>query len=145
MQAYKSLPVFEDVAPALTALQKEHYDLYAFSNGSSEAVSTLLSNAGISNYFKGIVSVETVQQFKPSPRVYQHFNEVTNSSKSTSCLVSGNSFDVLGALSYGMQAVWVRRSPKAVLDPWKIEPNSIISNLTQLQAQIARIRGRAKD
>lgn len=136
MQSYKSLPIFPDVIPALKALQKEHL-LYAFSNGSSEAVSNLLEQAGIANYFKGVVSVESLAQFKPSPEVYKHFNTVTNSLKSNSCLISGNSFDVLGALSYGMPAIWVRRSPTAVFDPWKMEPTSTLGSLNELSSVLS--------
>ncbi len=138
MRSYKTLPIFSDVLPALDALEDEHL-LYAFSNGSSEAVLNLLENAGISHYFKGVVSAEAVSQFKPNPLVYQHFNEVTNSLKSNSFLISGNSFDVLGAISYGMRAIWIRRSPLAVFDPWKIAPTATISNLLELSSCLSKL------
>ena len=48
-------------------------------------------------------------------------------------LISGNSFDVLGALSYGMKAAWIKRSPHSLFDPWELEPNQIASTLLDLE------------
>ncbi len=128
------LPAFDGVAAALQDLEKEDYAKYAFSNGSAQAVSTLLENASITKLFDGVVSVEQTKMFKPSPIVYQHFNTSTNSKKESSWLISGNAFDVMGAISYGMKAVWVQRSVKTIFDPWGIEPTAIISSLSELKA-----------
>ncbi len=72
--------------------------------------------------------------FKPNPIVYQYFNTSTNSKKENSWLISENAFDVMGAISYGMKAVWVQRSAKTIFDPWGIEPTAIISSLGELNA-----------
>lgn len=133
MDAYKVLPAFNDVAAALQGLPYEDYAKYAFSNGSAQAVSTLLENADITNLFDGVVSVEKTKMFKPSPIVYAHFNTSTASKKEDSWLISGNPFDVIGAISYGMKAVWVQRSTNAVFDPWGIEPTAVISDLKELK------------
>ena len=133
MDTYKVLPAFDDVAVALQDLKKEDYAKYAFSNGSARAVSTLLENASITRLFEGVVSVEHTKMFKPNPIVYQHFNTSTNSKKENSWLISGNAFDVMGAISYGMKAVWVQRSAKTIFDPWGIEPTAIISSLSELK------------
>ncbi len=132
MKTYKQLPVFDDVKTTLKDLQKKGYPLFAFSNGSTLAVSSLLKNTGISHFFNGIVSVEAIQMFKPSPLVYKHFNDKTNSLKSNSWLISGNSFDVIGAISYGMCAAWVQRSQESIFDPWDIQPTATVTNLTEL-------------
>lgn len=133
MRAYTVLPAFDDTKAALEGLPKEGFAKYAFSNGSSKAVSTLLENANISNLFDGIVSVEQTKMFKPSPMVYRHFNESTNSKKENTWLISGNPFDVMGAINHGMKGVWVQRSQKSFFDPWGIEPTAIISSLRELK------------
>ena len=51
-------------------------------------------------------------------------------------LVSSNPFDVIGAMSAGMRAAWVRRSPQAVFDPWGIAPSVTVAELTTLAAAI---------
>jgi len=133
MNAYKVLPAFDDVEVALKDLQQEDHAKYAFSNGSAQAVSTLLKNASISNLFDGVVSVEKTKMFKPNPVVYQYFNDSTSSQKENSWLISGNPFDVMGAVSYGMKGIWVKRSANVVFDPWGIEPTATISDLRELK------------
>lgn len=134
LDAYKVLPAFNDVTSALQDLPKEDYTKFAFSNGSAQAVSTLLKNANIATLFDGIVSVEKTKMFKPSPIVYQHFNDSTVSQKENSWLISGNPFDVMGGISYGMKAIWVQRSAETIFDPWGIEPTAVISNLAELKS-----------
>lgn len=134
MDAYKVLPAFDDVSAALQDLPQENFTKYAFSNGSAQAVYMLLKNANITNLFDGVVSVEKTKMFKPNPIVYKHFNDSTDSKKENSWLISGNPFDVMGAVSYGMKAVWVKRSANAVFDPWGIEPTAVISSLGELKS-----------
>ncbi len=132
MEAYKVLPAYDDANMVLKKLANETFAKYAFSNGSSEAVSALLQHARLTPFFDGVVSVEETNMFKPSPLVYEHFCSRTNSKKEDSWLVSGNPFDVMGALSYGMKAVWVQRSPADVFDPWGISPTATVASLAEL-------------
>jgi len=132
MKAYTSLPAFPDVEQALTECRKDGHNVYAFSNGSLKAVQHLLEQAGLSTLFDGMISTEDVKMFKPSPVVYKHFLDATGTKKQSAWLISGNTFDVIGALSFGMHAVWVRRSADAVFDPWEYPPTATISGLTGL-------------
>lgn len=47
-------------------------------------------------------------------------------------LISSNPFDVIGAKVAGLQAVWVRRSPSTVFDPWGINPTLTVESLAEL-------------
>ncbi len=132
MAAYTKLPAFEDVHIALQELEEEGHDIYAFSNGSLEAVQNLLQINGIYKHFKGVVSAKTIQTFKPNPSVYKHFVDQAASTKENSWLISGNSFDVIGALNYGMKAALVKRSDSALLDPWDMKPTAEINSLKEL-------------
>ncbi len=69
---YRVLPAFADVKGSLVGLKGGGVSLYAFSNGTADAVETLLENAGIRSLFDGVVSVDDRQTFKPDPDVYQH-------------------------------------------------------------------------
>jgi 2-haloacid dehalogenase len=140
MDEYSVLPTFSDVEAGLETLKESGHKLYAFSNGSKKAVSKLLSNAKIIDKFDGIISVESVNIFKPSPLVYEYFNKVTNTTKSDSWLISSNSFDVIGAISYGMNSAWVNRSQDSIFDPWGIEPTTIINKLTDLSLKLENIK-----
>jgi len=118
INSYAVLPVFSDVIAALDDLQKADYRLYAFSNGKADAVKALLEHAGILDYFIDIISVDEIRTFKPDPAVYRHLLKRCNSAAESSWLISGNAFDVLGAKSVGLRAVWLQRSPASNFDPW---------------------------
>lgn len=133
MAAYRTLPAFDDVTPALTALQAADVRMYAFSNGRAEAVETLLQSAGIREYFTGVVSVDDMKSFKPNPGVYSHFLRQAQATGENAWLISSNPFDVLGSISAGMRSAWVQRSPDAVFDPWGTEPSLVIRQLTELK------------
>ncbi len=134
MNEYTVLPAFPDVRESLEECRSAGHQIYAFSNGSKRAVKQLIDHAGITELFDGVISTEDVQMFKPSPVVYHHFVEASGADKESAWLISGNSFDVIGASSFGMKTVWVQRSEDMVFDPWEYEPTAVIRNLTELPA-----------
>jgi 2-haloacid dehalogenase len=125
------------VQAGLSQLKEAGYRLYAFSNGSADAVETLLVTAGIRDLFLGVISTDDIQSFKPNPAVYHHFLKESNASESNAWLVSSNSFDVIGAISAGMNAAWVRRSQEAIFDPWGIDPTITVASLLELNDKLA--------
>lgn len=133
--AWTTLPAFADSGAGLAALQQRGAQLYAFSNGSHAAVSALLEQAGLADFFREIVSVEEVGNFKPAPAVYRYLLQRTGSAAQATWLVSSNSFDILGAAHAGLRSVWVRRAATAVLDPWGIDADLQVSDLRQLAEQ----------
>ena len=135
---YKVLPAFDEVKLALTTLQKEGYRLFAFSNGQSSAVENLLENAGIKDLFLGIVSVDDIKTFKPSPGAYAHFLRSADVQGEETWLISSNSFDVTGSISAGMKSAWVQRSTDAIFDPWEIKPTIIVNSLLEFTAKIGK-------
>lgn len=134
LSLYAHLPAFSEVKEALTTLSSKSFELWAFSNGTHAAVTQLLEANELATYFKGVVSVDEVQTFKPSPRVYQHFAQRVGIDIAQCCLISGNSFDVLGAVDTGMSAVWVKRSEQQVFDPWGVDATVKVADLNQLAA-----------
>lgn len=63
--------------------------------------------------FKGLITVQEVELFKPHPKVYYHLAEKVGKSRDdmgSIWLVSGNPFDIVGARAVGMQAAWVDRA-----------------------------------
>jgi len=132
MGEYKVLPSFPECAEAIRTIKSAGHRVYAFSNGSNKAIHQLLSNANILDLFNGYVSLEDISTFKPNPEAYEYFNKKTNSKKEDSWLVSGNSFDVLGAGNYGMKTAWVQRNEKNIIDPWELQPTKIVKNLSDI-------------
>jgi len=136
LDAYKVLPAFNDVTNCLKQINDVDYRLYAFSNGSEEMVESLLTTANIREYFRGIVSVDDIKSYKPDPAVYEYFLSSSEAATDKAWLVSSNPFDVIGAISAGMKAVWVNRFENKVFDPWEIEPTLTVNNLNELKEQI---------
>lgn len=136
LRAFTVLPRFDDVDGCLEEFDAAEFELFALSNGSREAVETLLQSSGIADHFADIVSVEEVRTFKPDPAVYLHFLERARVAAENAWLISGNPFDVIGALATGMRSAWVRRSESAVFDPWGIEPTITVPGLYGLKDTI---------
>ena len=139
MDEYRRLPAFPDVVPALNELRHAGVRLLAFSNGVAQTVHDVLRNAGIRDHFEDIVSVDEVKTFKPDPVVYLHYVRRACASCSECWLISANPFDVIGAVSTGMCAVWVQRDPAIPFDPWELQPTAVIRDLSGLvQAVLER-------
>lgn len=121
MKAYDSLSTFPDVPPALKAIYKEE-DIFpvVFSNGTNSMVTNSINTspdlAPYASVLQDTITVEDVKCFKPAPAVYYHLADtigIFGRSKEDMAriwMVSGNPFDVVGARSVGMHAVWVDRA-----------------------------------
>ena len=141
MARYLYLPAFADAQPGLVALRQAGFRLFAFSMGRLDDVNALLHHAQLRDYFADVISLEQMKTYKPSPAAYRYFVERTATPPADAWLVSGNPFDVLGAVSAGISGAWVRRSPDAILDPWEILPTAIAEDLPGLCAiLVARTR-----
>jgi 2-haloacid dehalogenase len=136
LDAYKTLPAFKDATEGLARARKAGFRLFAFSNGRGDVVEALLAQAGLRDFFLDVVSVDEVKSFKPDPGVYAHFLRRAGAAGSEAWMISGNPFDVLGALGAGMRAAWVKRSPEAQFDPWGIEPTLTVDSLSDLASRI---------
>ncbi len=135
LQSYRRLPAFADVQEGLSKLQGKAR-LFAFSNGRADDVRSLLEQAQINQLFDGVVSCNEVMSFKPNPAVYAHFLRRAACAGSEAWLISSNPFDVIGAVSAGMRAAWVKRAANAQFDPWGIEPTVTLTGLLELADEI---------
>ncbi|CZT08382.1 related to 2-haloalkanoic acid dehalogenase [Rhynchosporium graminicola] len=116
MKAYDSLGTFPDVAPGLQAIASDSsISAYVFSNGTDAMVgSSVKQSPSLSSHasvFKDLITVQDVKAYKPHLKVYEHLlKRVGKEGDAGSVwLVSGNTFDVVGARAIGMQAAWVDR------------------------------------
>ncbi|WP_203142137.1 haloacid dehalogenase type II [Marinobacter mangrovi] len=132
MQAYLTLPAFPDAKPMLAELG-EVYPCYAFSNGSYPALEKVLGHNGLRDYLTGLVSVDDIKSFKPDPAVYAHARRATGAYDQPLCLVSSNAWDVIGARSAGLSAIWVQRDPAVPFEDWGLAPSAVIHSLQGLR------------
>ena len=117
--------LFDDVLPALKALAAR-YPLLAVSNGNAH-----VGRVGLGEYFAHSLSASDFGVAKPDPRIF-HAAAGMAGVAATEVLHVGNdaAMDVLGALSAGMQAVWINR----VGHTWSHETQAhvTVGNLTEL-------------
>src|SRR5947209_6395784 len=67
----RHLPPFPDVKTSLRRLQERGFRLAALSNSGPAALDEQLRTAGLSRFFEPVISVDSVQRFKPAVEPYQ--------------------------------------------------------------------------
>ncbi|WP_301584292.1 haloacid dehalogenase type II [Halomonas alkaliantarctica] len=138
MAVYAELPAFPDVIPALDQLRDAGIRCVAFSNGTQEAVTKLLTRAGVESHMDDVVSVDDVKRFKPDPAVYAYLRTRLEARPEHTWLISSNPFDVIGATHAGLRSAWVRRHSDAPFDPWGGEPDMTVTDLEALADRMSR-------
>lgn len=139
MEEYDHLSTFPDVAPALENLRKRvDVKPVIFSNGTKQTVSNSVSLspnlAPHTALFADLITVESVEKFKPAPEVYEHLATSTNTDKGSIWLVTANPFDVVGATKCGVKAAWLDRNGRGWEDAAapELRPRVIERNLEDL-------------
>lgn len=133
LEKYKSLKAFADVKIGLQKLKEKNHKLYAFSNGLKSDVKSLLKSNDIYDYFDGIVSVDDIKVFKPSPKTYEYFCKSSGSKSKNTYLISSNPFDIIGASSYGLNAFWCQRSKENIMDSWLENDVKVIDKISKIK------------
>lgn len=132
LDRYRRLPAFPEAAAGIEHIRRAGHRIVAFSNGEADAVRAVLANAGLLAMLAEVISVDEVKIYKPAGSVYHHLTARLGSAPLDTWMVSSNPFDVIGAKAAGLRAAWVRRDPRAILDPWGIEPDLRVSDLAEL-------------
>jgi 2-haloacid dehalogenase len=137
LDMYRRLPAFPEVAAGLERIRQSGHRMVAFSNGEVADVRAVLANAALLPMLEDVVSVDEVKVYKPAPSVYRYLATRLGTEMAVTWLVSSNPFDVVGAKAAGLHAAWVCRNPRAILDPWGVEPDLIVSDLVELSERLA--------
>ena len=111
--AWRTMPAFGDVAPALTDLQARGIPLAVLTNGTPSSANAALETAGVRGLLTDVLSVETVRAFKPDPRVYALVTERFACAPHEVVFVSSNPWDAWGAAAFGFRVAWCNRSRSA--------------------------------
>ncbi len=126
--------IFPEVRPALEALREDHV-LVAVTNGNAD-----LRRIGIDDLFDKFVSARTAGAAKPAQKIFDAaVNAGGADAKQTLHVGDHPEFDVDGARSAGLRAVWVNRNGQ----PWPKEysrPDGIVTHIGQLQSLLQAAR-----
>jgi 2-haloacid dehalogenase len=130
MSAWAKPAAYPDVPPALSKLATK-YELAVLSNGTPRSLTDGLAHLGLGGYFRRVLSVDAVRVYKPAPSVYQLVLDQWPVTKAEVLFVSSNSFDVIGAASFGFRVCRVNRR-QLPLDPLGIEPDLTVAHVGEL-------------
>ncbi len=136
--AYLTLAAFPDVKPGLEALKQRGLRLAILSNGEPKMLQAAAQNAGILPLLDRVISVEEVGVFKPSPRVYGLAPERLGVSSAELGFVSSNGWDVAGAASAGLRALWIQRSAAEPPEELGFGAERVVQALTDLSPLLGR-------
>jgi len=131
----RNLDPHTDVVPALDALKDADFRLVALTNSPYRILNAQLSNAGISEYFEQILSVDEVQVFKPHHKVYEMGAEKNGISTKDMRMIACHNWDTTGAMRAGCKAAFVAR-PGMALSKLDEQPDIVANSLTEVAQQI---------
>jgi 2-haloacid dehalogenase len=138
MHAYFHLELFPDVAGGVRDLHL-HMPLAILTNAEPELVLPALAHTGLRERFSAILSADSIRQFKPSAEVYRLGTAHFRCEPAALLFVSGNTWDVAGAVSAGLTTCWVRRDPGAALQE-SYKPRLIVDSLADLPEHLSQLR-----
>ncbi|MDE1953555.1 MAG: haloacid dehalogenase type II [Betaproteobacteria bacterium] len=110
MRTYLTPGAFPDVADALQHLHQSGKRVGILSNGSSTMLDGAVQHAGLGGMLSVVLSVDTVQTFKPHPKVYQLAVDAFELPAHRILFVSSNGWDAWSAKAFGFRVVWCNRS-----------------------------------
>lgn len=108
------------------AYLKDKYTMHLISNGFREATETKVSNTNLAQYFDNVIISEVVGVNKPDKAIFQHALNLAAAQKHESVMI-GDSIeaDVLGALNFGMDAIYFNPAGLAKPEQVKVEIRSL--------------------
>ena len=109
---------------------KDNYELHIITNGFSFVQEVKLQKSNLANYFVTITNSEVAGHKKPHQNIFQYALSIANATINQSIMI-GDSIeaDVLGAMNFGMKAVYFNPANEAVFHEKIIQ----IQKLTQLK------------
>ena len=109
MDLYLRIEAFPEVLEVLKALKDGGMKTAILSNGSPDMLAAAVENTGTGPYLDAVLSVEDVGVFKPHFSVYQLACDRLGVAAGEISFQSSNSWDAVGAATFGMRVVWINR------------------------------------
>ncbi len=137
----RHLPPHPEVREGLERLRQAGLRLATLTNSTTQVAQAQMTNAGLSEYFEQIFSVDTVQHLKPAPEAYRMVAERLGVAIGEIRLIAAHAWDIAGALRAGCAAAFVAR-PGMVLDPLFERPDVVGADLREVAERILEREGR---
>jgi 2-haloacid dehalogenase len=128
MMPIRSLPPHPEVAAALGRLKQAEFRMVTLTNSSHATVEAQIENAGLTELFEDLLSIEDIQMFKPHIHVYRWAARKMGVPPNECLLVAAHGWDIAGALWAGWRAAFLSR-PGAQLYPLAPAPEIVAPDL----------------
>ena len=128
LSLYTTLTAYDEVPEVLRNLAARGEGTGVLSNGAPTMLDSALSAAGIAASLDQVLSVDSLQLYKPDPAVYALVTDAFGCAASDVTFYSSNNWDVAGAGSFGFKTIWVNRGGK----PWDDLPEPPVHQVTSL-------------
>jgi len=122
----------DGVTEILQYLKKKRYQINIITNGFSEVQRKKIETSGLKPFFDKIFISEEIKSPKPDRAIFEHAIKSSNARKNSSLMVGDDwEVDVLGALKFGIDAVWFQNS--------RDENLTNVSNLNKSSCRVYKI------
>lgn len=135
LEVMRNLKPHDDVLTALSMLKEENFRMVALTNSPYRMLNAQLNNAGLSDFFEQILSVDEVQRFKPHRIVYEMGAEKLGITTGQMRMIACHNWDTTGAMRAGCQAAFVAR-PNMALSKLDEQPDIVAEDLIEVAKQI---------
>ncbi len=106
--------LFEGAIEILTYLQ-DKYHLHLITNGFHKVQHEKIKNSNLEPFFEQIITSEDIGVKKPDPAIFDFALKKANATKKESVMIGDNwEADVMGALQFGMKAIYFNPENKLV-------------------------------
>lgn len=133
LNSHSELEAYSDASTTLATLKDKSILTAVLSNGSPSALSKEMKLTELDNTVGRVFSTEQTHSFKPSPVVYAYVEQQLGFPASKIAFVSSNSWDIVGAVSYGFYSIWLNRHNRTS-EKLPYEANCEIKSLNELDA-----------
>jgi len=130
-RAYEDLACYADARDTLVRLAP--HPRWILSNGTHAMLDPMVTAAGLDDVVDGVISVDEVDVYKPSPRVYALAVERLGVAPASIAFVSANAWDAAGAQAFGFTAFWINRAGVPV-DRHAAAPAYVVGSLAEVAA-----------
>ncbi len=134
MAAYLTLHTFPEVTSVLAQLSNKRRAI--LTNGDLPLIEPAVRAAGLENALDAVLSVDSIQLYKPSPQAYALVTSQLKVRAEHVLFVSSNPFDVVGATNFGFRVAWVKRAG-GQMDELDTAPAHTVETLTELLPLVA--------
>ncbi len=103
------LPPHPDVMPAMTRFREAGVRMATLTNSAPPVLEAQIRNAGLTEFFERLLSVEPVGLFKPARQTYHYAAQQLGVDIGAMRLVAAHDWDVTGAIRAGAKGAFVAR------------------------------------